>query len=377
MFGVEPLARIVRHDARIEVKVPAAKGKKAYSYFREGGEGEKKSSGVGKKAALIGGGLALAGLGAAAIAVKQGVIDGSPKSVETYNKYKARRNQVESSGIPTDKKYACKGMDDALAKSVYAAESMYIEVPRNGEWNITKSGGIGEVYKQFIEDYDQISKEGLPEGAEEIYEGRSEGLKRSLYVAEQRIKNRGEEVIFAFDKEGSLLGLGVGDRASVGLKIAAGREQDVEVTTHNHPAESGFNFLPFSKEDVNGFASSPNLKEVRVASGDFLFSLRNEKGFKAENEAWREVSKATQPASRKAELLYEKKRSQGKEPSDSDLLPLIKAHSLASDTALSSKNVASKGFVYKKMKLSQSRIRLNQDSLNSRIDALRDRLKQK
>ena len=71
MFGIEPLARIVRHDARIEVKVPAAKGKKAYSYFREGGEGEKKSSGVGKKAALIGGGLALAGLGAAAIAMSR------------------------------------------------------------------------------------------------------------------------------------------------------------------------------------------------------------------------------------------------------------------------------------------------------------------
>ena len=69
MFGIEPLARIVRHDARIEVKVPAAKGKKAYSYFREGGEGEKKSSGVGKKVALVGGGLALAGLGAAAIAM--------------------------------------------------------------------------------------------------------------------------------------------------------------------------------------------------------------------------------------------------------------------------------------------------------------------
>ena len=71
MFGIEPLARIVRHDARIEVKVPAAKGKKAYSYFREGGEDKKKSSGVGKKAALIGGGLALAGLGAAAIAMNR------------------------------------------------------------------------------------------------------------------------------------------------------------------------------------------------------------------------------------------------------------------------------------------------------------------
>ena len=71
MFGVEPLARIVRHDARIEVKVPAAQGRKAYSYFREGGEGEKKSSGVGKKVALIGGGLALAGLGAAAIAMSR------------------------------------------------------------------------------------------------------------------------------------------------------------------------------------------------------------------------------------------------------------------------------------------------------------------
>lgn len=71
MFGVEPLARIVRHDARIEVKVPATKGKKAYSYFREGGKGEKKSSSVGRKAAFVGGGLALAGLGAAAIAMNR------------------------------------------------------------------------------------------------------------------------------------------------------------------------------------------------------------------------------------------------------------------------------------------------------------------
>lgn len=49
MFGVEPLARIVRHDARIEVKVPATQGRKAYSYFREGGEGEKKSSAMNHK----------------------------------------------------------------------------------------------------------------------------------------------------------------------------------------------------------------------------------------------------------------------------------------------------------------------------------------
>lgn len=377
MFGIEPLARIVRQDARIEVKVPAKQGRKAYSYFREGGESEKKSSGVGKKAALIGGGLALAGLGAAAIAVRQGIIDGSPSSVRVYGEYKARRDQVESLGVPANKKYAYKNMEDALAKSVYAAESMYIEVPKNGEWNTVKSGGIREVYQQFIEDYEQVSREGLPEGVEDIYKEKSQGLKTSLYIAEQRIKNRGEEIIFAFDKDGSLLGLGVGDRASVGLKIAAGREQDVEVTTHNHPAESGFNFLPFSKEDVNGFASSPNLKEVRVVSGEFLFSLRNEKGFKIGNEAWKEVSRATQSASQKADLLYKKRRSQGKEPSDSDLLPLIKAHSLASDTALSSQNIRSKGFVYKKIRLNQNRIRSKQDSLNSRIDALCDRLAQK
>ena len=114
MFGIEPLARIVRHDARIEVKVPAAKGKKAYSYFREGGEGEKKSSGVGKKAALIGGGLALAGLGAAAIAMSRkktetggvvapvsetgGVVApvSEPKKVETYN---TARNVVIGAGV--------------------------------------------------------------------------------------------------------------------------------------------------------------------------------------------------------------------------------------------------------------------------------------
>ena len=86
MFGIEPLARIVRHDARIEVKVPAAKGKKAYSYFREGGEGEKKSSGVGKKVALIGGGLALAGLSAAAIAMSRKKTDKDKKKMTTAGK---------------------------------------------------------------------------------------------------------------------------------------------------------------------------------------------------------------------------------------------------------------------------------------------------
>ena len=93
MFGIEPLARIVRHDARIEVKVPATQGRKAYSYFREGGEGEKKPSGVGKKVALIGGGLALAGLGAAAIAMSRKKAEAGsmaapvsePKKVEKNN----------------------------------------------------------------------------------------------------------------------------------------------------------------------------------------------------------------------------------------------------------------------------------------------------
>jgi outer membrane biosynthesis protein TonB len=48
----------LRDDSRVEIKVPATQGRKAYSYFREGGKA--------KGAAIIGG-LALAGLGAAAI----------------------------------------------------------------------------------------------------------------------------------------------------------------------------------------------------------------------------------------------------------------------------------------------------------------------
>ena len=39
MYAIAALSKIVRKDARIEVKVPAAQGRKAYSYFREGGEG--------------------------------------------------------------------------------------------------------------------------------------------------------------------------------------------------------------------------------------------------------------------------------------------------------------------------------------------------
>lgn len=104
MFGVEPLARIVRQDARIEVKVPATQGRKAYSYFREGGEGEKKSSGMGKKLALIGGGLALAGLGAAALAMSRKKTEtgggstpvSEPKKAETNN---TARNAAIATGI--------------------------------------------------------------------------------------------------------------------------------------------------------------------------------------------------------------------------------------------------------------------------------------
>lgn len=99
MFGVEALARIVRHDARIEVKVPAARGKKAYSYFREGGEGEKKSSGVGKKVAVIGGGLALAGLGAAAIAMSRKKTEVGGMATPVSEPKKAENNTARNVAI--------------------------------------------------------------------------------------------------------------------------------------------------------------------------------------------------------------------------------------------------------------------------------------
>lgn len=70
MYAIAALSKIVRNDARIEVKVPATQGRKAYSYFREGVEEEKGSprKSSRKIAAGVGGAITAAGLvGLAAI----------------------------------------------------------------------------------------------------------------------------------------------------------------------------------------------------------------------------------------------------------------------------------------------------------------------
>ena len=104
MFGADALSRIVRLDTKIEVKVPAKQGRKAYSYFREGAEDEKKSSGRGKKIALIGGGLVLAGLGAAAIAMNSKKTEANsvtipPAENKRFQPSDRRRNAAIAAGV--------------------------------------------------------------------------------------------------------------------------------------------------------------------------------------------------------------------------------------------------------------------------------------
>lgn len=83
MYAIAALSRIVHHDARIEVKVPASQGRKAYSYFREGAEGEQGSSrrSSRKIAAGVGGAITAAGLaGLAAILLGRKKLEGSDSS---------------------------------------------------------------------------------------------------------------------------------------------------------------------------------------------------------------------------------------------------------------------------------------------------------
>lgn len=74
MYAIAALSKIVRKDARIEVKVPATQGRKAYSYFREGAEHEEGATRrpSRKVVAGVGGAIAAAGLaGLAAIALRR------------------------------------------------------------------------------------------------------------------------------------------------------------------------------------------------------------------------------------------------------------------------------------------------------------------
>ena len=103
MYAITALSRIVRKDARIEVKVPAAQGRKAYSYFREGSEEETKTA-RSRKVAGIGGAIALGGLAAAAIALRQSqnnkssnIISSKPSSgVESKSEASDKPDRVKS-----------------------------------------------------------------------------------------------------------------------------------------------------------------------------------------------------------------------------------------------------------------------------------------
>ena len=112
MYAIAALSKIVRKDARIEVKVPAVQGRKAYSYFREGSEEETRTA-RSRKVAGIGGAIALGGLAAAAIALRQGkrnnttdkvspiALMGAKPTSDTFNKAKSsvKAEDVAKAGL--------------------------------------------------------------------------------------------------------------------------------------------------------------------------------------------------------------------------------------------------------------------------------------
>lgn len=191
MFGIEPLARIVRHDARIEVKVPAAKGKKAYSYFREGGEGEKKSSGVGKKVALVGGGLALAGLGAAAIAMSR------KKPSEQVAASSAKVSEPEKKTNNTVRNVAIGVGTAGLGAAAIAARRKEKSASSKGEGSISTSihikGGRDSSTPSFI-NFDDF-----------VYHTRSGSTPEDGYFTVGNEKLEGAESILSYAGEGKTI----------------------------------------------------------------------------------------------------------------------------------------------------------------------------
>ena len=201
MFGIEPLARIVRHDARIEVKVPAAKGKKAYSYFREGGEGEKKSSGVGKKVALIGGGLALAGLSAAAIAMSRKKAEASGMAAPVSETKKPENNTVRNVAIGV----GAVGLGAGAAKVIKdkkkmttagkGAEVGEFDDSENEKRELEMMAETKKLRKQVISELGLSAEEVEKQNAEwDVLDARFEGVRQELKEIRQQARRTGREI---------------------------------------------------------------------------------------------------------------------------------------------------------------------------------------
>lgn len=279
MYAIAALSKIVRNDARIEVKVPAAQGRKAYSYFREGGEGEEGSPlrSSRKIATGVGGAIAAAGLaGLAAIAIK--------------------RNESNQGGLqsPTFVLPKVEEVQKAIAEKLSPQETR--KMPIGKYLSLGVGGMIGlqvvrekvedvRTFSEFKRDRERLAKEGIPDELKKSYQHMNPGLALSVAAAEARIKDKDFETVYAFDKEGKPLIIRGGSRAGFGYGLTdyvklfpLGQRKNISVITHNHPLDATLSAQDFDlleKQQKMGFEG---LTEFRATSSKNMYSLRAREG---------------------------------------------------------------------------------------------------
>ena len=298
MYAIAALSKIVRKDARIEVKVPAAQGRKAYSYFREGGEGEEGSPrrSSRKIAAGVGGAIAVGGLAAAAIAM--------------------RRNESNQGGLQSPALVLPKAeeMQKAIAEKMSPQETK--KMPIGKYLSLGVGGMIGlqvvrekvedvRTFSEFKKDRERLAKDGIPDELKKSYQHMNPDLALSVAAAEARIKDKDFETVYAFDKEGKPLIIRGGSRAGFGYGLTDyvklfpfGQRKNISVITHNHPLDATLSAQDFDlleKQQKMGFE---DLTEFRATSSKNMYSLRARKGeFLGEQGTRTRTSKVVYPSS--------------------------------------------------------------------------------
>ncbi len=300
MYAIAALTKIIRSDARKEVKVPATQGRKAYSYFREGAEGEAGSSRrpSRKVVAGVGGAITAAGLaGLAAIAMRRS---------------ESNRRGLQSPAFVPPK---IEGVQEAIAEKLSPQETRKIPVGRYLSLGVGGMIGLQVVrektadiraFSEFKKDREQLAKDGIPNELKKSYQHMNPELALSVAAAEARIKDNDFETVYAFDKEGKPLIIRGGSRAGFGYGLTDyaklfpfGQRKNISVITHNHPLDatlSAQDFVLLEKQQKMGFNS---LTEFRATSAKNMYSLRARKGeFLGEQGTKTRTSKVVYPSSR-------------------------------------------------------------------------------
>ena len=108
--------------------------------------------------------------------------------------------------------------------------------------------------------------------------GNSAALEKNLRLWEGAIRNRDNEAVVAFDKDGNIAYLNQGDESSSEVDYTKIKDK---VVTHNHPKESDEGLYrigkSFSSDDIQ-VAVGANVKEMRVVTPTYTFSLKRPKG---------------------------------------------------------------------------------------------------